>query len=326
MSDPRPPWDLTKLPGWEKALCVDVEQAEGLDGEAFWRLYVLRNRPCLIKGAIRQWPAFQRWTEGDYLERRVGSVEVPGNCLPRVEAFGLRSKDKDLAATKLTHDRQLPGQRVADWLPRLRSPDDGLLFIELRPAQAGARVLGNDLSVAGVRFPFLPTPPRPRYGLYSGWAAMLYRNSYSDWHFHPATDAIMCQVAGTKDVALLPPTQLSWDQIVSIHVDQGKVYDVDFAKAPLYRSVRPYHVVVEPGDGLFLPVNWWHAVQGRPREFGITTPITWDSPYRDLRQPATRHFLRLLWRRHKMRATAALLESVCFTAANRTRECVSPAA
>jgi hypothetical protein len=180
------------------------------------------------------------------------------------------------------------------------------LFIELRPADKGVNRLADDLASGGERFPFLPHPPRPRY-LYSGWAVMFYKNSYSDWHFHPGTDAMMCQVVGTKDVLLLPPTQQAWDQIVPIHVRQGKVYDVDVKADPAFLDVRPYHVVVEPGDGLFLPVNWWHAVQARPREYGITVPVTWDSPYRDLRQPATRHFLRLLWSRTKRRAASELL-------------------
>lgn len=97
-------------------------------------------------------------------------------------------------------------------------------------------------------------------------------------------------------------------------------YDVDLEKSPAFRDVRPYHVVVEPGDGLFIPVNWWHAIQARPREFGITVPITWDSPYRDLQQPATRHFLRVLWRERKLPGAAALLMTAYGTAASLIRQ------
>jgi hypothetical protein len=239
--------------------------------------------------------------------------------MPKVEGFGLRSRDQDVRATQMTRERLLPPAKVRDLLTRLRTPDDNVLFVEAGPTAAEVRCLEEDLAAAGERFPFLPDPPRPRF-IYTGWNVMFYKNSYSDWHFHPGTDAIMCQVLGTKDVLLLPPTQIAWEQILPIHTGRWKVYDVDLASAPTYRDIRPFHVVVEPGDGLFLPVNWWHAVQGRPREYGITVPITWDSPYRDLRQPATRHFLRVLWERKKPLAAAALVGTLCSTVANEFRE------
>lgn len=319
MGESRYPWDLTQVPNYDSAPTVEVEEAGRLDARTFWRRYVLQNRPCLVKGAVTQWPAFRRWADADYISSRVGDFEIQASCSPRVEGFGLRPGPQDRIAIRETYDRLLPPEKVRQLLPRLRTPDDEVLFIELRPADAAVRCLGEDLTADGARFPFLPDPPPPRF-MYGGWAAMFYKNSYSDWHFHPGTDAMMCQVLGTKDVLLLPPTQLSWDQVVPVHVEQWKVYDVDLEKAPAYREVRPYHVVVEPGDGLFLPVNWWHTVQARPREFGITTPITWDSPYRDLRQPATRHFLRVLWRQQKLIAAAALLASVYGTVASRLRE------
>ena len=287
------PWDIRAVPNFASAPAVDVEDGQRLDARTFQDRYVLQNGPCLIKGAIAQWPAFRRWADPDYVTSKIGNVDVQASCRPRMEGFGLRTPAEDEQASRMTADARLPARTVREWLPRLRTPDADVLFIELRPADAGVRTMGDDLASAGERFPFLPHPPRPRL-FYSGWALMFYKNSYSDWHFHPGAEAIMCQVLGTKDVLLLPPTQESWDQIVPIHRTQWKVYDVDVTQAPAYRDIRPYHVVVEPGDGLFLPVNWWHAVQARPREFGITVPVTWDSPFRDLRQPATRHFLRTL--------------------------------
>jgi hypothetical protein len=279
---------------------------------------MLENRPCLVKRAVAKWPAFQKWADPDYLLSKVGDVEVQALCSPRVEGFGLRPGSQDLVAKKTTFDRMLPAEKVRQLLPRLQTSDDDMLFFELRPADTTVRRLGEDLEVAGERFSFLPAPPRPRF-IYGGWGVMLYKNSYSDWHFHPGTDAMMCQVLGTKDALLLPPNQLSWDQIVPIHTEEWTAYDVDVAKFPAYREVRPYHIVVEPGDGLFLPVNWWHAVQSRPREYGITIPVTWDSPYCDLRQPATRHFLRVLWRQKKRLAASVLLAAGYGTVASQVR-------
>jgi hypothetical protein len=215
MDNNQHPWDLTRVPNYYSASIVDVEEAELLDARTFRRRYMLENRPCLVKRAVAKWPAFQKWADPDYLLSKVGDVEVQALCSPRVEGFGLRPGSQDLVAKKTTFDRMLPAEKVRQLLPRLQTPDDDMLFFELRPANTTVRRLGEDLEVAGERFSFLPAPPRPRF-IYGGWDVMLYKNSYSDWHFHPGTDAIMCQVLGTKDALLLPPNQLSWDQCPSI--------------------------------------------------------------------------------------------------------------
>lgn len=311
------PWDLRRVPNYESAPPVAVEEAERLEARTFQRHYVLQNRPCLIKRAAVRWPAFKAWPDPEYLPSKIGRVQVRASCRPKIEAFGLRSREQDAIASERTRAARLPPEELRHVLPRVRTPDDDVLFVELS-SKTAAREVGADLSVAGARFPFLPASPSPRY-LYANWGIMFFKNSYSDWHFHPGADAVMCQLLGTKDVLLLPPTRLSWDQIVPVHREQWEVYDVDLAKAPAYRDIRPYHVIVEPGDGLFLPVNWWHAVQARPREYGITVPVWWDSAYRDLRQPATRHHMRVLAGSRPLLACRTLLGAVYGTVASQIR-------
>lgn len=190
------PWDLTRVPNYDSALTVDVEDVERLDARTFQRRYVLQNRPCLVNRAVTKWPAFQKWADPDYVLSKIGDVEVRASCSPKVEAFGLRSGPQDSIAIKTTRDRLLAAEKVRQLLPRLRTPDDGVLFIELRPTDASVRRLGEDLAVAGARFSFLPSPPRPRF-MYSGWAVMFYKNSCSDWHFHPGTDELVACCSGS---------------------------------------------------------------------------------------------------------------------------------
>jgi quercetin dioxygenase-like cupin family protein len=319
------PWDVRHVPNYDSAPTVAMEDAERLDAPTFWRRYVLRNRPVLVKRAVVGWPAFSRWSDPDYVISKIGDVPVRASCRPRIEGFGLRSGAEDKRASQMTRDALLPAQPVRALLPRIQTPDREVLFIELRPADKGVSVLHEDLLIGGARFRFLPAPPRPRFD-YSGWAVMFYKNSYSDWHYHPGADAMMCQVHGTKDVLLLPPTKQAWDAIVPIHRSEWKVYDVDVTKAPRYLQIRPYHVIVEPGDGLFLPLNWWHAVQARPTEFGVTVPVTWDSPYRDLRQPAARLFVKRQWRRRRRLGLAELAASSYGTLASGIRQGLNSAA
>jgi hypothetical protein len=315
------PWDLHKIPNFQFSKRVAVVDAMDINERLFHTRYVLKNLPCLIKGAVKHWPAFQKWKNPDYILSVIGDVEVRASCEPKLEAFGLRSAELDMKVSNTTQDRLLPADTIRRILPKLRAGDHEVLFIEIFPSDPKVRCLGTDLLIEGSRFPFLRKPQRPRF-LYSVWGAMLYKNSYSDWHFHPATEAIMCQVLGTKDVLLLAPTREHWDTLVPIHRERWKVYNVDLARFPSYRDVQPYHVVVEPGDGLFIPINWWHAVQGRAREFGITVPVTWNSPCYDLRQPANQYFLRMLWQLRRPLAAAVFVEATYQTMKNVIRRAV----
>lgn len=312
------PWDLAQVPGYEAANTVESVRAENLDRKTFWHEFVLRNRPCLIKGAVASWLACHRWQAPEYLLSKIGDVEARASTYPKIERFGLRSEERDKTASSLTREKLLSPRPLSSILPKLFSPDHEVLFVELRPTDSLAQVLDDDLWVNDKRFTFLPHPPPPRF-FYTVWAAMFYKNSYSDWHFHAGTDAIMCQVLGTKDVVLLPPDQTSWDQIVPVHREELKVYEVNLDKFPAYALLKPFRVVVRPGDGLFIPVNWWHAVQAEPRRFGVTVPFSWDTPYCDLRQPATRHFLRALWLRKKTLTAKMLAEATYRTVRTQLR-------
>src|SRR5205085_218338 len=96
--------------------------------------------------AIARWPAFERWRDGDYLASKIGDVEAAASCTPRIEGFGLRTAAEDAHANRMTRDAMLAPRKMREWLPRLRTPDGEVLFVELRPADAGARVLADDLA------------------------------------------------------------------------------------------------------------------------------------------------------------------------------------
>ena len=76
------PWDIRAVPNFASAPAVDVEDGQRLDARTFQDRYVLQNGPCLIKGAIAQWPAFRRWSRrledtGRHSEYRFPSKHAP---------------------------------------------------------------------------------------------------------------------------------------------------------------------------------------------------------------------------------------------------------
>src|SRR5476651_578550 len=61
-------WSLSRFPNHPQADPVEVLDALTISREEFNRRYVNCNRPCLVKNAVKHWPAFHKWNQLDYLK------------------------------------------------------------------------------------------------------------------------------------------------------------------------------------------------------------------------------------------------------------------
>lgn len=139
----------------------------------------------------------------------------------------------------------------------------------------------------------MPQLSKPRH--YPAHRSFLYRNSYTDWHFHVIDETFMAQVVGAKEVLLLPPDETSWRALRPVVEEAGYLYDIDTRRFPGIRGLHALRTVVEPGDALYIPVYWWHAVQSIDDAFGATVAATFPTPLHvsgDIRSPIARRVLR----------------------------------
>lgn len=72
---------------------------------------------------------------------------------------------------------------------------------------------------------------------------------------HDATNNFFCQVLGKKRISLIPPA-------ATFIADAATGYYAAHATNEVRQidSTLVYDVELEPGDGLFIPVGWWHEV------------------------------------------------------------------
>lgn len=251
--------------------------------------------PLLVKGAIRSWPACERWTfEGLAALRRPDGGEVQ-----------VRFQDGLVEQGRTRPLRVLP---VAPFLRELGAesargvpPDRGLLS-DLR-----RRVLGaNDVfhldwdSVRGAEstwqyladWPILQEFPELRgdFDLGSLWTGRrwtweyvfigpsstvtgLHLDIHNNW---------FCQVRGSKEILLFPTDQIPRD-FVSGKYNLGSVLStIDILRlreqpreAAAFASAEGRYARVEAGDALYIPKGMWHAVVSREPSislgvFGLT--------------------------------------------------------
>ena len=290
------PWDLSLTPNYADAMAIDTVHADQISEGDFYRHYVAQNRPCHLVGAVAHWPAFQQWHDIGYLKQATGNAVVAVRSEPIWE-FG-PTASLDQGAIDRRNAAILEEMPLHDFLERVAQQPQQLVLHSMPVAQ-GSPLQGLLKDIG--KFQFLPRPGKSR--AYVPLRAFCYRNSYTDWHFHPADEALMTQVVGDKEVLLYPPDDQAWDALDPVRQAEGTLYGIDLARFPKAGALRPYRAVVKAGDALYIPVYWWHAVQSADDKFGITVAATFGSPLHvagDLRYPFARRLVADLLRSRMM--------------------------
>jgi hypothetical protein len=246
---------LKNVPGMKTAMPVPVLRVEDLREEVFLRDYVSASRPCIIRGAVRHWPALQKWSDRDYLKSRSGHHSVYFNP----NEYHVSARKMEAARTTVS---------FAEAIDRLHDRETKIAIV----ATAAPSELLSDLG----RISFLSraepafTYPPARY--------FFYRNAGTTWHYHPFDETLMCQVVGAKKIGLLN-TDTPFNKAVSRIFFQEDYYNDASAFEALREADLPWFSAnLEPGDSLYIPPLWWHGVIALGENFGATATVTWRSP------------------------------------------------
>jgi len=109
------------------------------------------------------------------------------------------------------------------------------------------------------------------------------RGTRTGLHYDIEKHNLLGQVRGQKKVTLISPDQSAgvypssvWDKsAVASKVD---LWSPNLTKFPAFGSVRPVHVTILPGDLLYVPEDWWHAVESLEESISISIRVqrtTW---------------------------------------------------
>ncbi|MGH8076396.1 MAG: cupin-like domain-containing protein [Lysobacter sp.] len=279
---------LSNIPGMKDAKAVAVVHAESLSEAEFRRSYVDQNIPVLVKGAIRHWPAVQRWSDKQYLKDRVGDNKV--NLYPNLYF-------SDAATMKAT---AIP-QTFSTALDVLHSEDSGVVFLPFRVEAQNSKFTDLREDIPGVKF--LAAPKAPLF--YPRARAFMFRGAGSGWHSHTVDETLMCQIRGCKRVALLPTNDGNYSELKRIFMNDLYLDDAD-AFGALAANMRPVVADVDTGDALYIPPNWWHGVQPMDHSAGATLTYCWRSPLHKISDFSYAP-VREMWRQTYSRPSMAML-------------------
>jgi len=252
-----------------------VQVFEGVDRQVFERDILPFQRPAILKGAARHWPAVAKAAEGaevlcNYFSAHANEQKIVFlSAKPEID--GRYSFSDDLRS--LNHQqRQLPFSVIAGLLLRDRDDDSapthyagGVPVQHIMPGVLAENTLD------------LMPPDKPRQ--ISLWIGNKTRTA-AHWDL---PQNLACVVAGKRRFTLFPIDQIDNLYITPLDLTLAgqptslvDFYKPDFDAFPKFADAIPHAEVadLDPGDVLYLPSLWFHHVESL-ENFGAMINFWW---------------------------------------------------
>lgn len=256
---------------------IAIERKKNLSPEDFARDHLQGvGAPVIITDAMDGWPARSKWTF-EFFKEAYG------------QDFGTTQTSLDSEAAKLTKigayidflgnpSAELPGFWVnekngkplraaparADTPPHLMGWHAFQKHIELHEDIKPAPYFVEDWVLSlnpMLRDIFEWTCGRDYWSIYVGPEGVLSKLHRDFWHTH----AYLAQIRGRKNAILFSP-----EESHLIYDGQVDPEQPDFDRFELFDQATQYEGVIEAGDLLFMPPDWWHCIRALEKSITIS--------------------------------------------------------
>jgi len=237
-----------------------IERIEAPSRDEFETRFLNRNTPVILTGVCNQWSAMTRWTP-EYLR------EVAGDAVVTVHYDKDGNFHRWYLSPEVREERQMTLRELLDKL-LADPPDERFYMTEHTLAQISERLVKEvDLD----RYVDNPMPQ-----------LFLGRETRMPLHYHGVTEALLCQLRGSKKVTLYSP-----DQYAKLYPGRWYAHsplfsrvdcrNPDYQAYPRFKDAVPLRFMLEPGEVLFIPVQWWHFTRVDGQELSLSITAVWRS-------------------------------------------------
>ncbi|MGF7149398.1 hypothetical protein FHS96_003049 [Sphingomonas zeicaulis] len=229
---------------------ASIPTIDKIDPDRFYRDFYLTNRPVKLTGLVDHWPALERWSL-DHFDATLGDtiVELQGN----------READPDFEIAKDPHQMRA---RLRDVTQRLRTETGNDFYLTAYNSGINKQALAPlwadvaPISILAQR--------EPRDGFF--W--MGPKGTITPYH-HDLTNNLLLQIAGRKRIRMVAAHDGPLMRNI-LHCFSGwDGADLDAGDAAPGRP-RVLDCTIGPGEALFLPIGWWHHVEGLDMTIGMS--------------------------------------------------------
>lgn len=226
---------------------VPVVDGTTITREEFQREFYKPQRPVVLRGLWKQYPAYTKWTM-DFFKQSMGNIEVG--------LYGNRKED-------LSKTLQVPNavMRFDEYLNLIeREPTDLRLF--LFPVFKHKPELLKDFDYPKIASGYIKIP------------FMFFGPANSIVRMHQDIDmsnVFLTQFHGRKRVVLFAPDQS--ELLYRLPFNVHSTVDVDhpdYDSYPGLNYVKGMSTVIEHGDTIFMPSGYWHHIEYMEGGFGLS--------------------------------------------------------
>ncbi|HTF17572.1 MAG TPA: cupin-like domain-containing protein [Chryseolinea sp.] len=217
---------------------IPVVDGTTITREEFYRNYYKPQRPVILRGLWRQYPAYSKWTM-DFFKQTMGNIEVG--------LYGNRKED-------ISKTLQVPNavMRFDDYLNLIeREPTDLRLF--LFPVFKHKPELLKDFGYPAIASGYIKVP------------FMFFGPPKSIVRMHQDIDmsnVFLTQFHGRKRVVLFAPDQSTLLYRLPFNVHSTVDVDSpDYDEYPGLNYVKGTSATIGHGDTLYMPSGYWHHME-----------------------------------------------------------------
>lgn len=226
---------------------IPVVDGSTISRKDFERLYLKPQKPVIMRGLWKQYPAYHKWTM-DYFRQSMGDIEV---------SLFSSLKANPSETLKVPHAKM----KFNEYLDLIeKEPTDLRLF--LFPVFKHKPELLKDFGYPKITGRYLKIP------------FMFFGPAKSITRMHQDIDmsnVFLTQFAGRKRVVLFAPDQS--DLLYRLPFNVHSTVDIDkpdYDTYPAMQYAQGYSAVLEHGDTLFMPSGYWHHIEYLDGGFGLS--------------------------------------------------------
>lgn len=241
------------------SLAIDkrIAMESGIGRKKFYKEYVSKNKPVILKNSISEWSAFSLWSEEYFsklkLEKNI--VAKKGNVANGVLS-SMTLKDYVEMMLQQSKDGKKPSHYLHDFP-----------IFQVMPN------LSADIE------PF-PKHLLPKWYHYKWWNYICFfmgaANSFTPAHIDTLlTNNLFFQVSGYKEFTIVLPEDIDKCYMHNWKWTKVNLDKPDYEKFPLFKEVKPIKINLGPGEILYMPAGTLHQVRGLTNS--ISFNIDWHT-------------------------------------------------
>lgn len=226
---------------------IPIVSADSITRETFENTYLKPQKPVILRGLWKQYPAYEKWTY-DFFKSTMGDIEV-----------GLySSKEADPSQTLSVPTKKM---KFSEYLQLIENEPTDLRLFLFPIFKHKPELLQDfdypDITKGYIKLPFMFFGPK---------------NSITRMHQDiDMSNVFLTQFEGKKRVVLFAPDQS--DLLYKLPFNVHSTVDIDhpdYETYPGLKYAKGMTGVLEYGDTLYMPAGYWHHIEYVEGGYGLS--------------------------------------------------------